>query len=85
MKFVFSKHSLEQMQLRNIRKSIVEEILGNPDHVIKEDGKKVYHSVKVSGGKRYLFRIFVSINKTPNIVITVYRTSKIEKYYEGKI
>jgi hypothetical protein len=32
-----------------------------------------------------LIRIFVNINKTPALIVTVYRTSKIEKYYEGKI
>ena len=29
----------------------------------------------------FLVRVFVNIIKQPNLVITVYRTSKIEKYW----
>ena len=35
--------------------------------------------------QRFLIRVFLNINKTPALVVTVYKTSKIEKYYEGKI
>jgi hypothetical protein len=78
MNFVFSKHALEQMELRSISKSIVEEILANPGQVKIEEDNKVYQSVVEKG--RYLIRIFVNDKRSPKTVITVYKTSKINKY-----
>lgn len=71
------------MQLRQISKGAVEKILKHPQQVVKENGNKVYQSIVVSGGKNYLIRIFVNAHKNPNAIITVYKTSKIKKYYEG--
>lgn len=83
MNFVFSKHALEQMELRKIPKDVVKKILANPQQIKAEGGKKVYQSIVEDGN--YLIRIFVNQSKNPRIVITVYKTSKISKYYEDKI
>lgn len=83
MKFVFSNHALTQMKLRQITKSMVEKILEKPEQIIKENGHKVYQSVVLIEKKKYLIRIFVSHKKSPHVIITVYRTSKINKYYES--
>lgn len=83
LSFKLSRHALDQMQLRNISEKIVFDILLNPDQVRLEDEKKVYQSIVENG--RSLIRIFVNHKKTPKVVITVYRTSKIKKYYETKI
>jgi hypothetical protein len=32
------------------------------------------------GNLKYLYRVFVNICKQPDLVITAYKTSKIEKY-----
>ena len=85
MKFIFSNHALEQMQLRQISRIMVEKILDNPQQVIKENGTKIYQTIVSMEEKKYLIRIFVNYMKKPNVVITVYRTSKITKYYESKI
>ena len=78
-------HSLEQMKHRNISKETVLSILRNPDEIKIENGKKIYQSVVTEIEKKYLFRIFVNIQNRPNKIITVYKTSNIKKYYEGKI
>ncbi len=78
-------HSLEQMKHRNISKETVLSILRNPDEIKIENGKKIYQSVVTEVEKKYLFRIFVNIQNRPNKIITVYKTSNIKKYYEGKI
>jgi hypothetical protein len=84
MKFTFSKHALEQMELRKIPKEIVLQILNKPEQITEEDGNKIYQSiVKQKGEANYLIRIFVNDKKNPKVVITVYKTSKIKKYYEG--
>ena len=81
--FKFSKHALEQMELRGIFKETVRKVLLTPDHIKTEDGKKVYQSILEDG--RSLIRIFVNYKKDPKVIITVYKTSKIKKYYEGQI
>jgi len=76
MNFEFSRHALEQMELRGISKQTVEKILANPQQIKEEDNKKVYQSII----KKYLIRIFVNDKKNPKLIITVYKTSKIKKY-----
>ena len=83
LKFIFSKHALAQMELRAISKNNVEEILSHPQQIKEEEDARVYQSVVEKG--KYLIRIFVNEKKKPNVIITVYKTSKISKYYEGKI
>ena len=81
---IFSKHALEQMQLRGISIVIAENILQSPQQIINEDGKRIFQSiVNFENEGEYLVRIFVNTIKEPNLVITAYRTSKIDKYYEG--
>ena len=49
MAFEFSKHSLEQMEIRNISKELVDFILTNPDAIIDEENEQlIYQSGKVS-------------------------------------
>jgi len=82
---IISKHAFEQMGLRNISEADVRNTVFNPEHIIAQDGLKVYHRIIQVEGKSYLFRIFINDLVDPNIVVTVYRTSKISKYYEGEI
>ena len=86
MNYLFSQHALKQMDLRGISREIVDHILFKPDKTIEQDNLMVFQSIiKNMHEQRFLIRVFVNINKTPPLVVTVYRTSKIEKYYEGKI
>ena len=86
MNFIFSNHALEQIQRRGLNKEKIEEILYSPDQVIEMEGQKIFQSIVpfIPDGN-YLVRVFVNAEKEPNLVITVYKTSKISKYYEGKI
>jgi hypothetical protein len=87
MQYVLSKHCKDQMKLRGIHENQIFQILNEPEQSIKEnDCTTIYQSViKSENAKKYLFRIFVNTCIQPNIVITVYRTSKIVKYHEDKI
>jgi len=73
------------MKLRNISEVDVLDIIANPENIIAQDGLKVYQKVLLIDSKSYLFRIFVNDLISPNLLVTVYRTSKISKYYEGEI
>ena len=82
--YIFSNHALEQMQNRSISATIVTEVLNNPKQVIIEEEKKIYQSIiNFEEEGKYLVRIFINTMKEPNVIITVYRTSKIGKYYES--
>jgi hypothetical protein len=86
MQYKFSKHSLEQMDTRGISKAIVENILKEPEQVKDENGKKVYQSlIKFENKNEYSVRVFVNTEQSPNLILTVYKTSNIKKYYESKI
>jgi len=63
--------------------NVVETVLQNPQQVVDEYGnKKAYQSIMHIGtGKDYLVRVIVNDTVDPTKVVTVYRTSKISKYW----
>lgn len=81
MTFEYSKHAIEQMLLRDIPPEIVEEVVSNPDLITPQDEKKIYQKmITFPNGKNYSVRVFLNVQKVPPLVVTVYRTSKINKY-----
>ncbi len=73
------------MEIRSIPRELVEKILECPDQKVTQGNLIVFQSIVISNGVSALVRVFVNRLKMPGMVVTVYRTSKIEKYYEGKI
>ena len=52
--------------------------------ILKQDSDIcIFQSLSIDN--QYVLRIFVNITKEPNLVITAYKSSKINKYYENKI
>ena len=79
--FILSKHALEQLELRGLTVDLVETVLRTPNRITKEeDNQLVYQAIIQRDERDYLLRVFVNSNKTPNLVKTVYLTSKISKY-----
>jgi len=69
------------MQRRGIEEAIVRQVL--TAHGRRQTirlGRDVLQSQFSIGEKRYLVRVIVDVDRTPAEVVTVYRTSKIEKY-----
>lgn len=83
MKFRLSLHALEEIERRSIPRDLLDQVLQNPQQILPErDGKKIYQSQVVFGGsKLFLLRAIVNDAVEPAVVVTVYRTSKIEKYW----
>ncbi|MDQ2752568.1 MAG: DUF4258 domain-containing protein [Bacteroidota bacterium] len=75
------KTFLQQIELRCISLTNVDITLSNPDNTVIEDGLMIYQKIIAESNKLYLLRIFVNIYKRPPLVVTAYKTSKIEKYY----
>lgn len=90
MHYHLSKHVVEQAELRDIPIDIITTVLNQPDQIVNDEsadeGQKVYQSIIDFGEKgTYLVRVFVNTQRQPNVVKSVYKTSKIRKYYEDKI
>jgi hypothetical protein len=83
MKFKFSSHALEEIQKRKIPIELVEEVLANPQQTFPQDEKiSIYQSqVTLGTDKEYLLRLFINIKVDPKVIVTLYRTSQITKYW----
>lgn len=82
--FVFTDHALAEMVRRAISQEHVRNVLANPEQMERiREGRAVYQAKYNTGEppKTYLLRIFVDIDRNPPPIVTVYRTSKIEKYW----
>jgi hypothetical protein len=52
--------------------------------MIKADGRRAYQSqLDFTNGKVYLVRAIVDEGFEPSVVVTVYRTSRISKYWRA--
>lgn len=71
------------MKRRQIPLGFVKSVLESPQQVVDEYGnKKAYQSqIDFGKGKMYLLRVNVNEIINPKIVVTVYKTSKIKKYW----
>ena len=72
------------MVRRQISESDVARVLSGPEQIEPaREGREVYQLRLEIGEppKTYLLRVFVDINRQPPEVVTVYRTSKIGKYW----
>jgi hypothetical protein len=84
LNFVFTGHALQEMARRQITQEDVRTVLAKPEQMeMVREGRAVYQSRLEIGDppKTYLLRVFVDIEPVPPFVVTVYRTSKIEKYW----
>ena len=85
MDFRFSKHAEQEIIRRGIPREFVEQTLQQPQQVIHSGERKLTYQSKVSfGGRVFLLRAIVAHDVEPPLVVTVYRTTKIDKYWEEK-
>jgi len=73
---ILTNHALGQMNRRNLDPERVRAILANPDEVRDvRAGRVVVHGMD----SKRLLRIFVDVDRETPAVVTVYRTSKVDK------
>ena len=73
----FTKHALERMKIRSITKEEIIDAISNPEKEINDSfGNIIAHKMK----KKYLLRVFYYIKEDSKIIITAYKTSKMDKY-----
>lgn len=73
----FTKHALERMRIRSITKEEIIDTINNPD---KETNDSFGNIIVQKVEKKYLLRVFYYIEKNSKIIITAYKTSKLDKY-----
>ena len=80
-KIVFSQHALLQITERNLSESEVISAVRKPDKTILQNGQKI-QVVKITkkNGKKYLMVVIYRKTNNTKIIITVFLTSKINKY-----
>ena len=79
-----SKHAREQAGRRGLSEEIVLDVARAPEQrLIIRPGRELRQSrVEMpAGGPLYLVRVVVDVGPSEETVVTVYRTSKIEKYW----
>ena len=83
MDYKLSRHAEEEMKRRGIAMEFVDAVLNKPQQIVEEYGsKKSYQSqIDFGNGKIYLLRVVVDDTVRPKVVVTVYRTGKIQKYW----
>ncbi len=86
MKFALSNHVQQEMKRRAIPLAVVQSVLAAPQQKVSEHGKVMCYQSRVDiNQKAYLVRVMVNESATPPKVVTVYRTSKISKYWKPTI
>ena len=85
MKFRLSDHAREELIRRAIPPALLTAVLERPEQIVPErGGAKAYQSrLAFGGGRIFLPRAIVRDDLTPPLVVTVYRTSKIAKYWRA--
>ena len=79
-----SDHAREEATRRGISLDILQGVMESPGQVINaHSDRKAYQSQVEIDGKLYVVRAIVEMSN-PLTVITVYRTSKIEKYWSDE-
>ncbi len=82
MNYRISRHAEEELIIRSISRSVLDQVLGVPDQIIEcAGGRSVYQSKILMEGRTFLVRVVLAHDVEPNLVVTVYRTTKIEKYW----
>jgi len=79
-------HARFEMNRRQISEAEVTLVLNSPQQIVTvREGRKIYQSKleMEEPPKVYLIRVIVDIDRSPPEVVTVYRTSKIAKYWSS--
>jgi hypothetical protein len=85
VQFRLTTHAQEELARRSIPPLLLDAVLAAPQQVVPAyGGRKAYQSqLDFGGGRMFLLRAIVDDRVDPALVITVYRTTKIAKYWSG--
>jgi len=82
--YVISTHARFEMERRGIVEADIERVIKQPEQKFEaRPGRCIYQSRIQCGNPsvEYLDRVIVDADRKPAVVVTVYRTSKVRKYW----
>lgn len=79
-------HAETEMIRRQLPREMVVQTIEHPDQVVPASGGRVIHQsiFRFADGRRFLIRAVVEKRDDELFGITVYRTSKIDKYWRNQ-
>ena len=83
--YVITPHARFEMERRSLTDDVVRRILSAPEQRLDVRPGRVILQSRVTLGspaRTYLVRVFLDVDRRPPEVVTVYRTSRISKYWE---
>ena len=84
MEYRFTAHARQEMARRGIPEFLVHLVLTRPDQVAASGhDRQVFQSLVEMEGKSFLLRVVVERDNPP-VVVTVYRTSRISRYWRDE-
>ena len=84
--WVLTPYASRKMEYRAIGLDIVRRVVEAPDQRLPvRPGRDVFQSKVLLGDppREYLVRVFVDVDRQPAEVVTVYRSSRIAKYWRA--
>jgi hypothetical protein len=83
--YLITAHAAFEMQRRGIDAAVLRRVRAEPEQRdAVRPGREVFQSRIAFEGRTYLVRVLVDVDRKPAEVVTVYRTSKIEKYWSAE-
>lgn len=88
MDFRLTRHAEWEMTRRGIPFALLHAVLQHPEQRLADQsspGRWIHQSrFRFEDGKMYVLRVVVAEDEQPPLIITVYRTSKVEKYWSAE-
>lgn len=83
MRLEWRVHARQRLDERGIKESLVRKTVREPEQVIGRGTYRVFQSRFLDPARRkeYLVRVFAEVHRDVVIIRSVYRTSKIGKYW----
>ncbi len=83
MEYVLSPHAQDQIKKRKLSESLVQQVLLNPQQIIPaKRGRMAYQSIITRGNKQFVLRVFVIELTRPAIVVSVYYSDRVGRYWQ---
>lgn len=81
-RYRLTEHALFEMQRRKITRELVNKIMKDSEQIVAAYGeRKIYQSRITEDHKVWFVRLVIEDWHDPPLVVTVYRTSKLAKYW----
>jgi Domain of unknown function (DUF4258) len=83
VRIIFSDHAEKRIDYRELSREQIIQVAAEPEQIIEaSDVPAIAQSRVTEHGKMYLIRVAFRDEGETRLIITVYRTSKISKYWQ---